>query len=389
MKTHIFSIFGASAMALTAGMASADQVFNDDIIVDGSACIGQDCSNGESFGFDTIRLKENNLRIRFFDTSTSASFPTRDWQITANDSTNGGADKFSIDDIDGGKTPFTIEANAPSHSLYADDGGRVGFGTNTPVVSLHVKKGNTPTLRLEQDGSSGFTPQTWDLASNEANFFVRDATNGSTLPFRIKPGAPTNAVYIDSTGEIGMNVGTDPRARLHISNGGVVYSPSTEDDMIVQDDGPARLVLVNTTATNPNWIFNSNDTLRISAGTDSSEFTLDEEGNLTVTGNIISGGTGTCNPGPCDRVFDPEHYTVPSIEDHAAFMWQNKRLPALDPTLPGQPFNMTLKVTRMLNELEHAHIYIEQLNSEIKTIRAEHAEQIAVLAERLEQSGIE
>ena len=31
-----------------------DQVILDDLIVDGSACIGFDCVNGESFGFDTI-----------------------------------------------------------------------------------------------------------------------------------------------------------------------------------------------------------------------------------------------------------------------------------------------------------------------------------------------
>ena len=61
-------------------MAPEDQVILDDLIVDGSACIGQDCNNGESFGFDTIRLKENNLRIKAEDTSNSASFPSRDWQ---------------------------------------------------------------------------------------------------------------------------------------------------------------------------------------------------------------------------------------------------------------------------------------------------------------------
>ena len=38
----------------------ADQVILDDLVVDGSICVGQDCVNGESFGFDTIRLKENN-----------------------------------------------------------------------------------------------------------------------------------------------------------------------------------------------------------------------------------------------------------------------------------------------------------------------------------------
>jgi len=197
--------------------ALADQVILDDLIIDGSACIGFDCVNGESFGFDTLRLKENNLRIKFQDTSSSASFPSNDWQITANDSSNGGANKFSIDDIDGGRTPFTLEAGAPSHSLYVDDGGRLGLGTNTPVVDLHIKSGNTPTLRLEQDGSSGFTPQTWDVAGNEANFFIRDATNGSTLPFRIFPGAPSNALNIATDGDVGIGT-TSPVGRFDIRN---------------------------------------------------------------------------------------------------------------------------------------------------------------------------
>ena len=206
MKLNNKKILRTSAVVglLVASAAYADQVILDDLIVDGSICAGMDCVNGESFGFDTIRLKENNLRIRFVDTSSTSSFPSRDWQITANDSANGGANKFSIDDIDGGRTPFTLEAGAPSHSLYVDDGGRLGLGTSTPFVDLHIKTGNTPTLRLEQDGSSGFTPQTWDVAGNEANFFVRDATNGSTLPFRIRPGAPSSSIDIDPSGRVGI-----------------------------------------------------------------------------------------------------------------------------------------------------------------------------------------
>lgn len=221
--------------------ATKDQVILDDLIVDGSACIGMDCVNGESFGFDTIRLKENNLRIRFVDTSSTSSFPSRDWQLTANDSSNGGANKFSIDDIDGGRTPFTIEAGAPSHSLYVDDNGRLGLGTSTPVVDIHVKDGNTPTLRLEQDGSSGFTPQTWDVAGNEANFFIRDATNGSTLPFRIFPGAPSNALNIEaSTGDVGLGT-TSPDAKLDVIGGGVYIRPT--------DDGMAPLAELDVTST--------------------------------------------------------------------------------------------------------------------------------------------
>ena len=165
------------------GLPTKDFVIADDLIVDGSACIGFDCVNGESFGFDTLRLKENNLRIKFDDTSTASSFPRTDWQLTANDSANGGASKFSIDDISGGRTPFTVEANARSHSLYVDDGGRIGNRTSTPSTEIHTIDGDTPTLRLQQDGSSGFAPQTWDVAGNETNFFIRDVSNGSTLPF--------------------------------------------------------------------------------------------------------------------------------------------------------------------------------------------------------------
>jgi hypothetical protein len=191
-----------------------DQVILDDLIVDGSICVGFDCVNGESFGFDTLRLKENNLRIRFYDTSSSASFPSNDWQITANDSSNGGANKFSIDDIDSGRTPFTIEAGTRANALYVDDSGRVGLGTSTPAEDLHIWYGDTPTIRLHQSGS-GWAPQTWDVAGNEANFFIRDVTNGSELPFRIKPSAPTNSLFINHDGKIGLGT-QSPSYPVHL-----------------------------------------------------------------------------------------------------------------------------------------------------------------------------
>jgi hypothetical protein len=222
--------------------ATRDFVINDDLIVDGSACIGFDCVNGEVFGFDTIRLKENNLRIKFDDTSVAASYPRNDWQLTANDSANGGASKFSIDDISGGRTPFTVEANAPSHSLYVDDGGRVGLGTSTPVTEIHSKDGDTPTLRLEQDGSSGFAPQTWDVAGNETSFFVRDSSNGSTLPFRIRPGADSNSLVIDPDNNIGVGV-LSPSAAMHVKRSDGSAMMLIEDtDAAGSDDALIKII---------------------------------------------------------------------------------------------------------------------------------------------------
>ena len=189
-----------------------DQVIPDDLIVQGSECVGLDCVNNEAFGFDTIRLKENNTRIAFSDTSTGAGFPSNDWQLTANDSASGGANKFSIDDVTGAKTPFTITAGAPTNSLFVDSTGRLGLRTATPVLDLHIATGNTPAIRMEQNNSGGFTAQTWDVAGNEANFFVRDVTGGSRLPFRIRPGAPTSSIDIAASGNVGIGTASPDTA---------------------------------------------------------------------------------------------------------------------------------------------------------------------------------
>lgn len=187
-------------VADTGGGSPEELVIAEDLIVQGSECVGVDCASAESFDFDTIRLKENNLQIHFSDTSSTGSFPSNDWRLIANDSANGGRNVFYLEDADAGREVFSVEADARTNSLYVDTGGRVGFGTSTPAVELHTADGDTPTLRLEQDGSSGFTPQTWDVAGNEANFFVRDVTGGSLLPLRIRPGAPTSSVDIRATG---------------------------------------------------------------------------------------------------------------------------------------------------------------------------------------------
>lgn len=202
--------------------AVPDQVIPDDLIVQGSLCVGLDCVNNEVFGFDTIRLKENNTRIKFEDTSVG-TFPTTDWQLTANDSASGGQSKFSIEDITGVRVPFTVEAGSTTNSIYVDSTGRVGFRTSTPVLDIHIATGNTPAIRLEQNTSQGFSAQTWDVAGNEANFFVRDVTGGSRLPFRIRPGAPTNSIDIAANGNVGIGIaGAGRLMQIHATSAPVL-----------------------------------------------------------------------------------------------------------------------------------------------------------------------
>ena len=362
-------------LAMSTSNVMADIVHADDVIITGSVCVGYDCVNGESFGFDTIRLKENNVRIHFDDTSNSASFPNNDWRIVANDTSNGGANYLGIEDATAGRIPFRVEAGAPANALYVEADGDVGIKTANPVVDLHIVEGNTPTLRLEQDGSDGFTPQTWDIAGNETNFFLRDVTNGSKLSFRVFPNAPQDSLTIEgSTGDIGIGTNA-PSAPLHVRRTGTAGT----DLLYVTNGGPTRIALDNTASTNGVWRLNhaSDGVFRI-ADDDGvlTEFALDPNGNLQIGGTITTTGT-TCGGG-CDFVFD-SRYKLDSIEEHASKMWRDKHLPAVGPTKEGEPFNISEKTGGILNELETAHIYISQLNSKIE----DRDELIAELHDRI------
>lgn len=199
-----------------------DFVIADDLIVQGSTCSGLDCINGEVFGFDTIRMKENNTRLQFDDTSTTAGFASNNWQIRANSSAGGGGnflafvDQGTTGNSETGTIVFEVDAGAPANALRVSSGGNVGISTATPVLDLHANTTDTPAIRLEQNNSGGFTAQTWDIGANEANFFVRDVTGGSLLPFRIRPGAPTSSVDIAASGNVGIGTAS-PSKKLHVS----------------------------------------------------------------------------------------------------------------------------------------------------------------------------
>jgi hypothetical protein len=102
-------------------------------------------------------------------------------------------------------------------------------------LDVHAATSNTPAIRLEQNNSGGFTAQTWDIAGNEANFFVRDVTGGSRLPFRIRPGAPTSSIDINASGNVGIGTAS-PKSKLDIKQseetfiGGLQLRRSTTND---------------------------------------------------------------------------------------------------------------------------------------------------------------
>lgn len=141
-----------------------------DMILGGSECIGSDCVNGESFGSDTLRLKENNLRIMFEDTSDSASFPGNDWRMTANETSNGGRSYFSIDDVDGNISGIAIEnsgnvniggnTSSPQGRLQVNNPGNGSGTVKTVHRPLEITGTITSGAEIEEPGSGFLSAST-------------------------------------------------------------------------------------------------------------------------------------------------------------------------------------------------------------------------------------
>ncbi len=110
---------------------------------------------------------------------------------------------------------YSTDAASVGNGLMTAANGNIGLGTTNAGLDFHIRTNDTPAIRLEQTNLGGWTAQTWDIAGNEANFFVRDLTGGSRLPFRIRPGALTSSVDIAAGGKVG--IGRDnPDAKLHL-----------------------------------------------------------------------------------------------------------------------------------------------------------------------------
>lgn len=96
--------------------------------------------------------------------------------------------------------------------------------------------------------------------------------------------------------------------------------------------------------------------------------TLTPKGKLDVNGAIYQRGSLLYS----DYVFEPA-YGLESIEEHAAYMWGNKHLksvPKVSKDENGQDIVELGAMNRgILEELEKAHIYIEQLNKEVKNLK--------------------
>ena len=371
MKHALLTVATGTVLTLgSATLTTAQTVLSGDHSVDGKLCVGSSCHGAETFDqIDAQKIKGTLVSLRFEDTSGS-THPSRDWRLRVNDGgslSTGGLNRFSIEDVDAGTIPFTIVGDAPDNALFIDRFGRIGLGTTLPFNDLHIVSSYRPTIRLEQDNTAGPVAQIFELEADDRGFRINDASNYNDAIFQIEDGAPAYALSIAGTGNVGFGT-LSPSAPLELSR----------DDTYNYFRITAAQAAINESVdiTFTGGPLGTGELRYNVVDGDGPEMKLNADGDMQIDGTLTT--AGSCSVG-CDAVFEAD-YPLPSIEDHLAETLALGHLPNVGPTRHGEPWDMTDKMGRVLNELEHAHLYIGQLHAQ----NSAQAAQIAALSARLD-----
>jgi hypothetical protein len=164
--------------------------------------------------------------------------------------------------------------------------------------------------------------------ADHAALFLQQSGAATTSSFVIRANASTGALEIKDA----VAAATAIKLRPGGANNSIVVAPEV--------GGQARVGIGKTTPSG----------------------TLDVQGTIFLSGAQI-------HP---DFVFEPT-YDLESIEEHAQYMWTNKHLPAVGAGEYDENglarFELGKDHVGLLEELEKAHIYIEQLNAEVKALQ--------------------
>lgn len=109
----------------------------NDVATPKNLIVGDNAQVGYPLNGNSMAFVENIIRLKFHDTSNSASFPSNDWSIDINDTEFGGDNYFAITDINANNTAFKVMAAAPSYSIFVGET-QVALGHESPTEKLEV-----------------------------------------------------------------------------------------------------------------------------------------------------------------------------------------------------------------------------------------------------------
>jgi len=294
--------------------------------------------------------------------------------------------------------------------MYSIPSGNVGIGTTTPEDKLHVVgnvriEGKSPAwLNLvagfgEDAGVSlttmGFGVNKWEV--------LREGSSGDLLIRETFPyPAFWGAMLAVKTGSGNVGIGTqNPNEKLHVVGNAIIEAQAGAGfaaPLCVVKEGPGRQLAA--FFSNPTDGVSSEVEIQMGMGTmlpsawslkaASGLFSIANVAVLPPALNIRSTGEvgiGTITPYGkldvngsiyqrgsqlhADYVFEPG-YDLESIDEHSEFMWQHKHLAAIPKVIVDGNGQEILEIGAhrkgMVEELEKAHIYIEQLHNRIEVL---------------------
>jgi len=203
--------------------------------------------------------------------------------------------------------------------------GYVGIGTATPTSKLNVA-GGTVLITGAAAGTAALYVDLGDIALRGGlmgNSGIRFFSDGDTN-HRIYYAGSTNSLHFDSYAPMYFNQG--------------LITPG-----------------------------------RVGIGTNTPQGALDVNGFVYANQYWVR-GTAIHYP---DYVFEPA-YKLESIEEHSEYMWKHKQLKGVPEVAKDEAGNNKMELggqsLGVLEELEKAHVYIQQLNERIKTLEAKIAQ---------------
>jgi hypothetical protein len=218
-------------------------------------------------------------------------------------------------------TPFTIQNNSFHDALVLASNG-VGVGTASPQEKMHVV-GN---VMIEAEAGAGF---------GAPLRVEKDGTGRQLAAFFSNPADGASEV------EIQMGVGTMLPSAWSLKAASGLFS------------------IANIAVLPP--ALNIRSTGEVGVGT------ITPQGKLDVNGSIYQRGSQL----HADYVFEPG-YELESIEEHSKYMWQHKQLKAIPKARMDGNGQEIVEIGAhrrgIVEELEKAHIYIEQLDKRIKAL---------------------